>query len=560
MKLFFNLDNIQKRIVFYILIITIPLFLLSLYFVQDYVGSQLRKSAEKKAYSLNLKTLRSVESFLRENSEFTKEIAYTLKLEPSKYKMILPFLKQNLQKNKNLYGSALAIEPNSYLNRKYCKYFYKTGNTIIEKWLMPPTYNYLQKKWYTKVKTTKKESWSEPYFDKGGGNVYMSTFSFPFCDINNVFLGVITADIKLDVLSHKIQNIASLDDGYLYLVSKGGIILSQPSKEPLKKEFLHLFQASKESIYRVESQAQTYLFYTIPVLKTSWVIGVMLKESVLYASLQQLKIRLFIIASIGVILILLMIMVISEQLKKDVAQKEKVKSELELAMKIQKSFLPETNYIKSQNFYIDSFFQSAKEVGGDFYGYRKYKNELLFYLGDVSGKGVPASLFMMATHILIESIIDTITDPALIMQKTNKQLCRASKRGMFTTLIIGKYDFEKESLSFCIAGHPPFIIKSEEKLFSPLVKLFAPVSVFEDIEYENSFLDLKMPFEMMIYSDGITEAQNVSKELFGVEKVSEILSCMFNTEKLVSAVEAFSKGNEQSDDITLLHISFFKSN
>lgn len=538
-----------------------PLFLLSLYFVQEYVGSELRKSAEKKAYSLNIQTLRSIESFLTKSSLFTKEAAYMLKMEPSKYRTLLPYLKQNLKKNKNIYGTALALDPDSALKRLYCKYFYKDGSRLVEKWLMPPSYDYLHKAWYSSVKKSKEEVWSEPYFDKGGGEVYMSTFSFPLTDMQNNFLGVITADIKLDTLSHKIQTLNSIKGAYLYLVSKKGVILSEPLNQPLQKRFINFFQTDDNSVHQIQAKKESYSLYTMPVVKTSWTIGVMLKESVLYASLKALKVRLLIIAVVGVVLILLMIMIISEQLKKDVAQKEKVKNELELAMKIQKSFLPQTESLHGEKFSIDSFFRSAKEVGGDFYGYREYEKELVFYLGDVSGKGVPASLFMMATHILIESIMDTTTDPALIMQKTNKQLCRASKRGMFATLIVGSYNFEKETLSFCIAGHPPFVIKNSAGLLSsPLVELFAPVSVFEDIAYKNSSLTLKAPFEIMIYSDGVTEAQNTQEELFGVEVTSKVLLDEFTTKHLVAKIEEFAKGSEQSDDITLLHIAFFKSN
>ena len=554
----FKLDNIQKKIIFYILIITMPLFLLSLYFIQEYVGSELRKSAEKKAYSLNIQTLRSIESFLTQNSRFTKESAYMLKMNPAKYKTLLPFLKENVKNHKNVYGSALAIEPDSFLKRVYCKYLYKKDGKIVEKWLLPPKYNYTHKAWYRNAKETNKGVWSEPYFDIGGGEVYMSTFSFALKDMKNSFLGVITADIKLDDLSHEIQSIHSIHGAYLYLISNNGIVISEPKDKPLEKKFLHFFQISDNALHQIKDQSGRYSLYTMPVVQTSWIIGVMLKNSILYASLQQLKIRLLIIAIVGVLLILFMIMVISEQLKKDVAQKEKVKNELDLAMKIQKSFLPQEEYVARSRFFIDSYFKSAKEVGGDFYGYREYEKELVFYLGDVSGKGVPASLFMMATHILIESIMDTTTEPAQIMKKTNRQLCRASQRGMFATLIIGRYEFEKELLSFCIAGHPPFVIKAEG-LSSPLVELFAPVGIFENIEYTNSYLELKVPFELMIYSDGVTEAENNKEEFFGVEKLSAVLHQEFSSKNIVAEIKRFVVNNAQSDDMTLLHISFFKS-
>jgi len=571
----FRVDNIQKKIVLFIVLITVPMFLISLFLIQNYVSSELLKSEHRQATLINIETLKSIENFLNETSSFTQEAAFMIKANPNNYEIVLPLLKRSIQNDSSLFGSALALNPNSYLNKMYCKYFYRGVDSINAKWLMPPAYNYSESDWFARPKVQKEPIWSEPYFDKGGGEVFMSTYSCPILDVNSEFLGVVTADVELNTLSERIQNLNAAKGGSIFVVSKSGFFLSHPDKKfNLKQDIFTYAKAinsetlnkvgddikdGKSGVYTVEMPDGTYSLYTMYVSRTSWSIGILLKNSVLFGSLRKLKLYLLLIVFVDIILILIMVVLVSNQLKKSVAKEEKVKHELELACKIQQHFLPKINKLNNDNFSLSGIMTPAKEVGGDFYGYRQVDNKLIFYVGDVSGKGVPASLFMMAAQMLMEDAMEDSTNPAFILNRVNKKILRISTTGMFATMIIGVIDFKTNKMTYAIAGHPPFVIKSGEGIFSPLPVYALPLAAFEYIEYENYEMQLEKGASIIAFSDGVSEAENKRLELYDTERIALVLKACSNEydaseikDKLLQDVRNYTNGHEQNDDLTIV--------
>ena len=570
----FKINNIQKKIVFYIVVITVPMFIVSLYLIQKFVSSELTKSEYRQAQLINLSTLKSIESFLNKTSAFTVKAATMIETVPENYQKILPFLKENVEKKPAVFGSALALDPGSPLKKLYCKYYYRSGDSVREKWLMPPQYDYLHSAWYYKVKQSRKPAWSEPYFDKGGGEVYMTTYSYPVIDQHKHFLGVVTADVELNTLSRKIQRLAKDKSEHIILVSRTGFLLSHPNKKFNLKQTIFKyadFIGSKElkiaagemvkgksGIYSINLPDGKYTLYTMYVAQTSWSIGIFLKNSVLFRPLTQLKRWLLLIMFADIVLILLMVMIISNQLKKSVAAEERIKNEFVLASRIQQQFLPKKRDITEQGFSLSGVMLPAKEVGGDFFGYKKTEENLIFYVGDVSGKGVPSSLFMMASQMLIENAIDEKCDPAYVLGKVNGKLSRISSTGMFATLIVGVVNLKTKELTFSVAGHPPFIINTNGAISSPITVFAPPVAVFENLSYQNSTLRLDANTTIVAFSDGVSEAENTQREFFGTERIARTLQNMENSNsvdiknKLLHDIQTYTSGQEQSDDLTIV--------
>jgi len=439
---------------------------------------------------------------------------------------------------------------------------------------MPPEYDYVKWKWYAKVKKSKKPVWSEPYFDKGGGEVYMSTYSFPVFDLKKHFLGVVTADVELNTLSKKIQQLAKEKKEFIFLVSKNGFFLSHPDKSfNLKKNIFsyasHIGSPALKKaavdmthgisgIYSVSLPDGKYTLYTMYIARTSWSIGIFLKDSVLFKPLRTLKTYLLIIMLADIVLILIMVLIVSNQLKKNVAKEEKVKNEIILASRIQQQFLPEQSDITEKNFTLSGVMLPAKVVGGDFFGYKEIKDKIIFYVGDVSGKGVPASLFMMASQMLIEDAIDEKCDPAYVLGKVNRKLSRISTTGMFATMIVGVVDLKTRELTFSVAGHPPFIINANGAIYSPITIFAPPVAVFEDLTYQNTTIELGENTTIIAFSDGVSEAENTKREFFGTERIARTLQNTENRssvaikDKLLHDIQAYTSGQEQSDDLTIV--------
>ncbi len=570
----FKIKNIQRKIVFYIVVITIPMFLGSLYLVQDFVTNELTRSEFRQAKLINISTLNKIESFLDSTSAFTIKAAYMITSDPENYRKVLPFLKENVRKNPQVFGSALALEPTGPLKKRYCKYFYRNHDSIREKWLMPPQYDYLHYAWYYKVKQTLKPSWSEPYFDKGGGEVYMSTYSYPVFDLKKHFLGVVTADVELNTLSREIQQLAKNKSGHIFLVSKTGFLLSHPNQrfnlkqtifkyanyigsKELKKA-AHDMVNGKSGVYSIYLPDGKYTLYTMYIKQTDWSIGILLKNSTLFKPLKQLKTNLLFITAAGILLILIMVTIVSNQLKKNVAREERIKNEFMLASRIQQQFLPKKREVEGQKFELSGVMIPAREVGGDFYGYKTIGEKIIFYVGDVSGKGVPASLFMMASQMLIEDAIDEKCNPAFVLDKVNRKLSEIITTGMFATMIVGMIDLKTRELTFSVAGHPPFIINTNGAVFSPVTVFAPPIAVFKEQTYQNSQITLGKNTTIVAFSDGVSEAENARKELFGTERIArslqniQTLNATTIKDKLIKDIRAFVDGQEQSDDLTIV--------
>jgi len=564
----FKLDRTQKKVIVYILAITLPLFLFSLYFIQNTASRELAKFSEQKAFHIDTQITMEIEHYLNSASAFTQEASYMLKLHPKDYASILPFLKKQVRDNANIYGSALALEPSSPLHISYCKYFYKHNGIVKEKMLMPPAYKYREREWYRKVKETPRQrTWSKPYFDKGGGNAFMSTFSYPLLNKDGDFLGVVTADVQIDVLSRKIQKMTLSKEHFVFILDKKGFLLSHPDKNyalkqnvfnyakdihsPTLLEAVRKILKTDHGTYSATINSEEYTLHSANVPNSDLKIIVFLKNTILFKPLHDLKQKLSFIALAGIALILVMIIVILREFKQDIVQKTKMKDELELAKKIQMSFLPEAKDLIGRDFEIHAYLKAAKEVGGDLYGYQTLENCIVFYVGDVSGKGIPAALFMMATQIVLENCIDTETDPAEIISLTNAKLLNISKNSMFVTLLVIRYDFTTHTLTFCNAGHPGFMVKTN-RLFSPLGHIHPPVNTFRNINYRSTSLVLNRSFHLICFSDGVTEAENSKRELFGTQRVAQSLAAKFELHTLLQEIDLFVKNNPANDDMTVL--------
>ena len=570
----FHIDTIQKRIVFYIVVITIPVFLITLYLVQNMVSRQLTQSESRQAKLINMNTMKNIQEFLNETSRFTVKAANMITADPRHYDMVFPLLQQNIRNDSALFGSALALDPDGPLKKTYCQYFYRSGDSVRQKWLMPPNYNYLQSDWYKKAKETNRSVWSEPYFDKGGGEVFMSTFSYPVFDLKKRFLGVVTADVELNTLSQKIQRLSRENNEFIFLVSQKGFLLSHPSQQFNLKQtifnyatYLHSdtlkkaaqdMMRGKSGVYRVRLKDGKYTLYTMYIGQTSWSVGIFLKDSVLFRPLNQLKLYLLLMMVVDIILILILVLIIAKQLKKTAAEEARVKNEFLMASRIQQQFLPKKEEVDAGRYNLSGLMLPAREVGGDFYGYHEHEDQLIFYVGDVSGKGVPASLFMMASQMLIQDAIEEHGEPARILEIVNRKLSQISTTGMFATLMVGVVDWQAGTLTFSSAGHPPFLIWSHGGVYSPFAAFAPPVAVFEDQQYHNEVVPLEQDTLIVAYSDGVSEAENKQKELYGTYRLAKVVqaSGAVNSQELKSKilqdVKKFTAGQAQNDDLTLV--------
>ena len=245
---------------------------------------------------------------------------------------------------------------------------------------------------------------------------------------------------------------------------------------------------------------------------------------------------------------------------------ERKNTELAIAAEIQQSFLPET-ITQIEGFDIAAKSIMAKEVGGDFFDVIPFevipmKNDRLgLMIADVSGKGIPAALFMALSRIVVRVNASWHQDkPADAIRDANAIITADSKSGMFVTLFYGVLDARSMTLSYVNAGHNPPMICRPDGSFSELPATGIAMGAMADADYSADSVRLGAGDVMVLYTDGITEAENVRLEMFGTDRLEAVirnfrtLSSQEISGKILDAIKEFCGDHPQSDDITLMVI------
>jgi len=256
----------------------------------------------------------------------------------------------------------------------------------------------------------------------------------------------------------------------------------------------------------------------------------------------------------------------TKQLATETAHRQKMENELQIAREIQSSMLPKQTDggVTVQRSRISAQLRAAQQVGGDFYSlFPVGENKMVFAIGDVSGKGVPAALFMARACTLLESIGLEEHSPDQILFKLNQFLCRNNDECMFVTVGCGVLDTQSGELSYASAGHDlPVLIKPGSAV--PLINVSGGplIGIDESAVFPLATTHMQAGEALLLYTDGITEAFNAEAEMFGEKRLFETLShndvqtTDVLIETLINQVDDFCTGADQSDDITVLAVSF----
>lgn len=239
---------------------------------------------------------------------------------------------------------------------------------------------------------------------------------------------------------------------------------------------------------------------------------------------------------------------------------DRIKQELELAWQIQHSALPRV-FPSSPDFDLYAAMHAAKEVGGDFYDfYLLDRYTLVFLIADVSGKGIPAAMFMMQAKTLLKDSTESGRPLDEVFNRANRKLCEGNDAGMFLTAWQGKLDLRTGKLEYVNAGHNPPMIRRRDGKFAYLrTKPNFILAGMEGMKYRVQTYQLEPGDSLYLYTDGVTEAAGIEEELFGETRLEEALSNVENGTDVhdvcVSVAESlkrFTKDAPQSDDITML--------
>lgn len=246
----------------------------------------------------------------------------------------------------------------------------------------------------------------------------------------------------------------------------------------------------------------------------------------------------------------------------DLIESKRVEEALALAHDIQMSMLPKIGpaVIANPKIELHAFISPAKEVGGDFYDFFfTDENTLVFAIGDVSGKGVPAALFMAVTKTLIKAIAKTYNTPAEILNLANKELIQDNDSFMFVTIFIGILNIDTGEMHYSNGGHNlPFIINNTGEINQIATTPGVCLGIAADMKYHSAKIILNKGDCLFLYTDGVTEAMNMKKQQFSEERLYKLLQnshdiCLKQLiEKISTEVSHFTRNTLQSDDITMM--------
>lgn len=626
-------------------ILTITILIFALFFIINRNISEkiILENVGKNVENLTISTVNKIESVIKSVQKIPDNQSSLFQNFHFSADELKNLIRLSLETNPEIFGSCIAYKPYGFCKDSlyFAPYYYRSGDSLKFENLGNDLYHYFYLDWYQIPKELEKAFWSEPYYDEGGGNILMCTYSVPFfkkIKEKKEFLGIITVDISLKWLKKLMSKIKLFDNGYAFLLSGNGTFITHPDENLVlnqtvfsiaEERDLHKLRKIGRDMIKGNSNFVSYtsivsgnegwIFYA-PLKTNGWSMGVFIPSDELFVDLSNLNRKLLILGSIGIVLLLILIIFISHRLtkpltklakitqtigagnfnaniqvsnaskeivqlgnsinqmqlelknyiknlKETTAAKEKIESELKIAHDIQQGIIPKIfpPFPEREDIDLYAVLDPARDVGGDLYDFFFIDdNKICFAIGDVSGKGVPASLFMAITRTLLRSKTTKNSSAKEIVNELNIELCKGNENSMFVTFFLCIMDTKTGIVEFCNAGHNyPFIIRNDNKIDCIEETHGTPIGIFEDINYKSGTFRLSKNESIVLYTDGVTEAMDIDNNLYGDERLINLLSKSkyhhpkVITKTMVDDVNKFVGKAEQSDDITILILTYF---
>ena len=546
-----------------------------------------RAKSELKVKGLEIQNILTAVEVAMKNHAWEAE--QMLALPDSMYSVTRRLAEQNDQ----IVGAGISFVPNFYpkMGRWFEPYVKaEKGKAAVMSQLGSETHDYTQMDFYTMTMKSGEPYWSEPYLDSDGAHAMVTTYAYPLRDKTGKVVAIMGADVSLDWLEKLINASHIYPSSYNMMISRTGQLMVCPVESLVMRQNIQeatagMKDTTMQSINREmlagrsgqtavtdDNGEKNYVFYSPIKGATGWSMAVVCSDKEIYYGLRQVGFNLLLLMLFGLALMAYIIARAIRNFKRLQAvnaEKERIGSELRIANGIQMGMLPKIfpPYPDRDDMDIYGSLVPAKEVGGDLYDFYIRDEKLFFCIGDVSGKGVPASLVMAVTRSLFRTVSAHEDNPSNIVMKLNEAMTEMNESCMFVTLFVGALDLSTGRLHYCNAGHcPPLLIGNELTLLP--VDTNIPVGFLAEWQYTSQQIMLPPQTSIFLYTDGLTEARNAEKEMFGKQRMNDVIRKAIEEGKtapeqtirmMAEAKNRFVNGNEQSDDLTMLAIKYNKS-
>jgi sigma-B regulation protein RsbU (phosphoserine phosphatase) len=625
---------------FWIVAVTLPIYAAALYMSYEATARRLEAGAQRDVDELTSRLVVGVDAVIRPIEGGIRTVAYQLEeIDPPRTQYsqrILGILKAW----PDVYGSTIAVEAGraGAEARPFAPYFFRRGDSFGFSDLALDSYAYQSLPWYRRAADTAQPVWSLPYFDSGGGNTWMVTYSVPFFhrlpEDSRVLGGVVTADLDLDWVRRASANETLGPVGMAWLMSP-----------PADEAFVAPIGATADRVARFDRSmnpetvrkigegmlARDATFELLPSGVTAepaylavrqlqtlgWRVMLVIPQTELLAEANELLHRQLWLGAIGLILLIVAISgvaagiarpirllaaavgkaraddldlqlpdvargdeigVLTGELRRmrdslsqhirlraeSLAEQARLEHELQIAASIQQSMLPRPGATADlpPAVQVAAALLPARQVGGDLYDYFDLHNgRILFAIGDVSDKGIPAALFMARLSALLRVEGVAGLSPDHLLARINERLIEGNDACMFVTVGCGLLDVDTGHIRYVSAGHePPFLLHAEGMVKSLHVENGPAIGIEVAVDYPILEGFMAPGDTLVLFTDGVTEAEAQDGSMFGIERFSELLRSTADAspaavvERVVEALAAHASGFHATDDLTVLAV------
>lgn len=437
------------------------------------------------------------------------------------------------------------------------------------------TYNsYFYREWFQDQLKADQSAWTKPYFESRffAGNQeprLLTTYVVPIHDHDGRPVALLSADLSLEWLRNELmEDISEINNqyekglqhqSYFFIVNREGTYIIHPKKElmltPCDRNIGKTMLAHRGTCVMEIDGVKSRLYYR-SLKYVNWTMVIVAPLDVIMANAKVLNIIILAVMIIGLLAIYLFCRrQIKEIADPFAAQKAAVDRELTIAHDIQMGLLPQS-FPEHSDIDLYATQTPARDVGGDLYDYFVHKGRLVFCIGDVSGKGIPAALLMAVMRAMFRSEARRACSAAEIVGTMNRNLSEEYAGDDFVTMFVGILDLASGHLDYCNAGHEAPLLSGQPLPVLPNL----PVGALADWTYEGQQEQLQSGDMLFLSTDGLSEAKNAADEQFGRKHVLQLandhrsLAAKPLIELMMSEVSSHTGDALQSDDITMLAV------
>lgn len=407
--------------------------------------------------------------------------------------------------------------------------------------------NYYVRDWYAgALRCDSNGYWSEPYI-AASTQTLIASHSIKVEDENGQLIGVVGNDFTIEWIKDILQDIKPYEEAVCLIHSTDGSLIASSDTGSQEKEMryydkLH-WRVYSQTLYPINMQ----LMIAVP-------------NTIIWQSIQARSIITLCVLIIGIAVLVLLFRRIEMNQKAyfQVENEHKlIQNEMQIAMNIQRSILVH-DFIDDDRLSVHATLVPMQSVGGDLYDFYRDGDYVTFIIGDVSGKGMPAAMFMSATITLFRATVKHHLSPKVIMEEINSTLSSNNSQMMFVTAFVGRLHLPTGQLTYCNAGHlPPLIVRDGQCRWFELQEANVILGLDETFRFTEQSTTIDHGEQFIVFTDGVTEAENVQKELLGFDRLLEQLQALhqpIDDQTVYDVVCRFSDGAEQSDDIAIMNI------